>query len=249
MWCMYNYILTPKVLIMASISVEGTLDITIGGSSYGFTCPFQTNVTCCSSNGTYTFFYAAGGGISVCPPGGPSWDKNITWADLCGLNNPPDTGAQKVFCDPCVNRCSKDGCGGKYTGNYKWLFEMYVNKSNNPVAIPLKTFSVSGGVDDDNLGAGCGTGKLCVNGTCLCCKDDSYATVDLGEISIDLQTLLKAHVQPYINVENGQDPESVCSCYCAGCGPNIQMSCGEDLNYILNIMREVESQNCSAICS
>lgn len=235
---------------MANISVRGDLEITVGGQSFGITCPFQNNVTCCTSNGTFTFYYAAGGGITVCPPGSPPWNPNITWSDLCGLNNTSKS-PQKVFCDPCANKCSKDGCGsGKYIGNYKWLFEVYLNKSNIPLNIPIATYDVSGGYDDNNPSAGCGTKKVCVNGTCVCCSKDETAEVDLGTISKDIQELLTAHTQPFIYVPFGQNPEDVCACTCPGCGPNITMTCGDtDLNEILNIMRQTEALNCQATCS
>ena len=234
---------------MADINVHGELEITIAGQSYGITCPFQTNVTCCTSNGTFTFFYAAGGGITLCPPGSPPWNKDITWADMCGLNNQPND-AQKVFCDPCANKCNKDGCGGKYQGEYKWLFERYINKNNNPVSIPLKTFTVSGGVDDNNPNAGCGTNKVCVNGTCICCNEGGTADVDLGTVSKDVTELLKAHVQQFITVSYLDDPEAVCACECPGCGPSLDFTCGDfNINDLLNIMRETEANNCQATCT
>lgn len=229
---------------MANINVVGTLNITIGGQSFGITCPFQNNVACCSENGTYTFFVSGGTGISICPPGGPSWDTSITWSDVCGLNNPPDN-VEQVFCDPCVNRCNKNGSPSKYTGSYRWLFTQYVNRSANPIVIPIATYSVSGGYDPKT--GKCGEEKICVNGTCLCCNDpDATAEVDLGEKSIDVQYLLKTIAQPYITVTHAQDPTEVCDCYCPGCGPNIFGSCGDySLNEILNIIRTSESTRCS----
>lgn len=228
---------------MANINIVGEFEITIGGQSFGLTCPIQNWATCCTENGTYTFFYS-GGGVSICPPGSPPWNPDITWADLCGLNTPIES-IEQVFCDPCANRCCKD-CGGtptSYSGNYKWLFTQYVNRSPNPIVIPLKTYTVTGGYDPQT--GKCGENKLCVNGTCVCCNDpEAYAEVNIGSVSKDIEELLKAHYQPYISVPDGEDPTSICSCYCPGCGPNIQGWCGEDLNFILNIMREVESQQC-----
>jgi hypothetical protein len=229
---------------MCNISVEGSLDITIEGNSYGFTCPWQTNITCCSEPGTYTVFYQ-NGGIGICPPGSPPWDPSITWLDVCGLNKSDTGDYTQVFCDPCLDRCNKDGSIMRYTGNQQWLFTTYVNASPEPRPIILTTFSVSG----ECCKNGCGDldSKLSVNGTECCCRDNSSLTVYVPEVSKDIKDLLKTIQQPYIST--GGDPQEACACGCPGggiCGPNLGGSCGE-IDAVLQAWREAEVQyNCKA---
>lgn len=217
---------------MATIVIKGTLEVSINGQSYaGLTCPMEWSVNCCSQNGTYGFVWG-GGGIGIC------------FGDDC--NSPTLEKVEQTFCDPCVNRCNKDGNQLKYSGSQQWLFNTYVNRSPTPAGILIQTFQVQGGVSATGPSAGrCGEGKLSVNGQSVCCNTDDIEYVDLGKKSIDIVQLLKAQSQQYITVPAGDDPKEVCDCYCPGCGPSIYGWCGQDLGMILNLMRESESQKCS----
>jgi hypothetical protein len=234
---------------MCNILVEGSLDITISGNSFGFTCPWQTNITCCSEPGTYAVFFE-NGGIGICPPGRPYWDPSITYWDICGLNKSTTGKYTQVFCDPCLDRCNKDGSVMRYTGNQQWLFTTYVNASPEPRPLILTTFSVS----NECCKNGCGSfdSKLSVNGTECCCGDvDEFGqsvtyTVYVPEVSKDIKELLQAMPQPYIST--GGDPQEACACGCpgAGCGPNLYGVCG-GITELLQAWREAEVEyNCKA---
>lgn len=227
---------------MAFINITGQLEITINGQSYGLTCPLDTGVGCCTPNGTYYWYYQ-GGGIYMC---GPTYDYNLgRYVDGNCIGNSKEP--EKVYCDPCVNKCCKD-CNGNalsYSGEHQWLFNTYIGDSQTISGIKLVEWTVTGGYDGTGT-SDCTSSKLCVNGECVCCSaiPEESATVDLGTISKDVTELLKTFTQPYIT-PGTVDPTEYCNCYCPGCGPTFGGSCGQDIGMIINMMRQEESQKCS----
>lgn len=208
---------------MCTINFYGSIDITIEGQSYGLTCDWSYSVGCGSPNGTYTVYFLDGS-INVCPPGSE---------ESCGLNqNYPSVQYTQVFCDPCLNKCTKDGNTQVYNGNQKWMFTTYVNNAPSPRPIVLDTFTVNG--NDKKLSAG---GEGC------CCYDDTTFDIFLEQKQIPIQSLIQASQQPYI--ESGDDPSTACDCGCPTgfCGPVIN-GCGS-INDIFSMWRDMESNNCT----
>jgi hypothetical protein len=215
---------------MANIYIIGSIDISINGQSYGLTCDWGYNIACCSKPGTYTVFYL-NGGISICQPG----DE-----ELCGLNNNyPSVQYTQVFCDPCLNRCNKDGNTLKYNGDQQWLFTTYVNNAPEPRPLVLTTFSASTPYPKCD-----GSGKISVGDVELCCNSNENAQIFIEPTIVELKSLLSAYQQPYIPF--GGDPSEACNCGCpfgeAGCGPIVDACSG--LSEIISAMRSVESTRC-----
>lgn len=227
------------------VNVVYQLDITLNGNSFGLSCEQSTAIGCCSAEGTYRVYYWEGM-LLVAAPGMP-------------LPFPEPTASQgdtpQVFCDPCKNKCTKDGNPLKYNGNEDWLFTTYVNNSPEPEAILINQFTVSKNFNpskvyrDVNGYVRCGPlppnatkGVITVNDQSICCTASEPITVYLGPVSKDIKELLKAFKQPKIDT-NG-DPSEACLCGCPGfCGP-----AGDDcagLGQILNLWRSFESENCT----
>lgn len=214
---------------MCTINVYGSVDITIGGQSYGLTCDWGKDVNCNGPFGTYTV-YILNGVLGVCAPGNE---------EACGLNNvnQPYRQHTQVFCDPCINRCNKDGNVLKYQGNQKWLFTTYVNASPNPTPIIVDTFTASideGDIRFKNL-------QLSVADKTCCCWEGEILDTYLEPKQVSLESLIASSAQPYITT--GGDPSEACNCGCPGfCGPLVN-GCGS-VGEIISLLREIESQNC-----
>lgn len=212
---------------MCTINFYGSIDITIGGQSFGLTCDWGHGVNCGGPEGTYTVYYL-NGSIGVCPPGSE---------DACGLNqNYPHVQYTKVFCDPCLNRCNTDGNVLKYIGDQHWMFTTYVNGSPSPTPLVLDTFTVNiadGDIRFKNV-------KMSGGDQECCCWDGVILDTYLEPKQIPLESLIQANSQPYIGTEG--DPNLACNCGCPGyCGP-VVAGCGID--EIFAIWRESESQRC-----
>ena len=175
---------------MAFINITGQLEITINGQSYGLTCPLTAFVGCCHINGTYYWYYQ-GGNVYECHPV-YDYNKNMyVDGDCIGGSHQPE----KVYCDPCANKCSKDSPSKlSYSGQYKWLFDMYIGNSQTISGIKLAEWTVTGGQDPAFTRSDCTSSKLSVNGKSVCCGaiPEEFETVDLGTISKDVTELLNS---------------------------------------------------------
>ena len=232
---------------MSFINLTADLEITINGQNYGLICPLQMDIGCCNINGTYYWYYQ-NGDVRLCSPTYNSESGKYEQIDCIGGSHQPE----KVYCDPCANKCSKDSPSKlSYSGSHKWLFDMYIGNSQTISGIKLAEWTVTGGYDGTINTSDCNVGKLCVNGKCVCCSasPEQVETVHLGTISKDITELLKTFTQPYIT-PGAVDPTEYCNCYCAGCGPIAFGGCNTnsgytDLGSIINMLRESESKKCS----
>lgn len=229
---------------MGSINVDFTLDITVDGQYVGLSCNNVWDMSCCAERGTWNIVYYQGMVMPLAP------NSSSIPFDGEGGNE-----SQKVFCDPCKDKCFQDGNIYKYDGDQKWLFETYVNSSPEPQPIYLAQFTVSKNWKRSKFSNNdCGTPYeeeliqdataqdiLSVGDQSVCCVSDEIKTYYMQPVAKELKDLLVAFKQPVINF-NG-DPSEACLCGCPGfCGPTGDDCAG--IGQILSLWRDLESNKC-----
>lgn len=211
--------------------IKMTLEITSPSGDKLGTCQFETPINCGTESSVWQIVYW-NGSIYARPKDDAKYDPK-----------PPPIIPTPVFCSPCGIFCD-------YTGDKKWLFEMYVIPEIFArwfsrfgisyfwsVPLVLKEFTVK------TSRYGYSDAKTSINGKECCCNSDppKYITINLGKVTKNTRQLLRHND---LSVTVG-DPKTVCSCGQQAI-PQI-IGCNPEMSEVLNRMIAEEQQKCKSI--